>query len=139
MAKRLERDRPLDRPSPVPARDSKELRSPTVRMTTRTAEPKPNAPLLIRLVRHPYALDLARGKKVNYRGEDATPGVRAARVDWHGDVRAALAERRIVRSTSAVESRPLPFTVRPSRWDLIPSEPGAAEPRARVAPSGDPE
>ena len=115
-----ERDRPLDRPCPVPARDAAELRTTTVRMVTRLAEARPNAPLLIRLVRHPYALAVGRGKRVAYRGEGATEET-VTRVDWHAEVRAALADRERVRSTSAVEARPLPFTLRPSQWTLMPA------------------
>ncbi len=114
-----ERDKPLERPSPVPARDEGELRTTKVRMVTRLAQAKPNAPLLIRLVRHPYALPTGRGKRVSYRGEDAAEQGKT-RVDWHAEVRAALADRERVRSTSAVEDRPLPFTIRPSQWTLLP-------------------
>lgn len=123
MASCWERDRPLDRPCPVPARDAAELRTVTVRMVTRLAEARPNAPLLIRLVRHPYALPVGRGKRVAYRGEEA-PSHEAGRMDWHGEVRAALADRERMRSTSAVEARPLPFTIRPSLWTLMPSMAG---------------
>ena len=114
-----ERDKPLDRPSPVPPRDEAELRTTKVRMVTRLAEAKPNAPLLIRLVRHPYALPTGRGKRVAYRGDEAAEPANT-RVDWHAEVRAALADRERVRSTSAVEDRPLPFTIRPSQWTLLP-------------------
>lgn len=113
-----ERDRPLERPCPVPARDSGDVRQVKVKMTTRVAEARPNAPLLIRLVRHPYALDLGRAKKVAYRGQDASTAPRE-RMDWHGEVRAALADRPRLRSTS-VEPRPMPFTIRPSTWTLLP-------------------
>lgn len=128
MARRWERDRPLERPSPVPPRDTAELRTTSVRMNAHVAEPKPNAPLLIRLVRHPYALEVVRPKKVAYRGENGETGPRTSahsRVDWHAEVRAALAERERVRSTSGVELRPLPFTIRPSLWQLLPAEAGA--------------
>lgn len=123
MARRWERDRPLERPCPVPPRDAAELRTTRVRMTGRVATTGPNAPLLIRLVRHPYALDVVRPKKVVYRGENAETGPRASthsRVDWHAEFRAALAERERMRSTSGVELRPLPFTIRPSLWQLLP-------------------
>lgn len=134
-ARRWERDRPAERPSPIPARDQAPLRSVSVKMTTRVGSPSPNAPLLIRLVRHPYALDLGRGKRVAYRGDDAGTALSAGdRPDWHGEVRAALAERVRVRSTSGVESRPLPFAIRPSLWQLLPetSESGPS------STSGDP-
>ncbi len=113
-----ERDRALDRPCPVPARDSGDVRQVKVKMTTRVAETRPNAPLLIRLVRHPYALDLGRAKKVAYLSQDANVAPRE-RVDWHGEVQAALADRPRLRSTS-VEPRPMPFTIRPSTWTLLP-------------------
>ncbi len=91
-------------------------------MTTRLGEPKPNAPLLIRLVRHPYALDLARGKRVSYR--EAGPVRTGDHPDWHGELRAALAERARVRSTAGLEPRPVPFAIRPSVWGLLPPTPG---------------
>lgn len=42
----------------------KELKTPTVRNTKVRVTPGPNAPQLIRVVRKPYALDVARGKRV---------------------------------------------------------------------------
>lgn len=118
MERRWERDRPLERPCPVPARDRADLRQTKVKMTTRLAEARPNAPLLIRLVRHPYALELGRAKKVAYRGEDGGASPRA-RADWHGEVRAALVDRPKLQVTS-LEPRPMPFTIRPSSWNLLP-------------------
>lgn len=117
MEQKWERDRPLDRPSPVPARDAATGREARVKMITRTAEVRPNAPLLIRLVRHPYALSTGRGKRVAYREAAAAPN--EARVDWHAEIRASIADRQRP-DGPVVEPRPLPFTVRPSSWQLLP-------------------
>lgn len=116
MEQMWERDRPLERPSPVPARDAAALREARVKMITRTAEVRPNAPLLIRLVRHPYALPPGRGKRVTYRESQAAAEPRA---DWHAEVRAAIADRQRT-AGSTVEPRPVPFTVRPSAWAVLP-------------------
>ena len=57
------------------------------------AEPRPNAPLLIRIVRTPYALSTTYGRRIAYR---AAP--------------------------DAVGGRPTPFTIRPSRFVRLPDE-----------------
>lgn len=57
------------------------------------AEPRPNAPLLIRIVRTPYALSTSHGQRTAYR---AAP--------------------------DGIGHRPTPFTLRPSRFVTLPDE-----------------
>jgi hypothetical protein len=104
-------------PDPVPARDQKPLLQLSLRKSTRLAEPRPNAPLLIRIVRHPFRLDGARPSRAAYISHpDPEPRVRAAE-----QIAGALADRERVRFTSAGRGRPKPFAVRPSTWTLLPA------------------
>jgi hypothetical protein len=113
----LERgDAPAERPDPVPARDRAELRVPVVRATRRTATTGPNAPLLKRLVVHPYGLHPTGRTRVRIVPE-APPADKLVPRD---EIAAALADRQRVRSTSAGRTRPRPFAVRPSTWRLLP-------------------
>lgn len=114
------RERAEVRRDPVPARDQAESRVVTMRATTRVATPRPNAPLLIRIVRYPFALAPARGTRTKYLDDAET----FVRVDWSAEVAAALADRERLRFTSAGRGRPMPFAVRPSTWILLPPDPG---------------
>lgn len=109
-------DTPIDRPVPVPARDTRPLPGLTARPTRRVAVCGPNAPLLKRLVLHPYGLRPTGRRRTAYLPpvEPTTP------VDRRAEILAALAERRRVRFTSAGRSRPRAFVVRPSAWTLLP-------------------
>jgi hypothetical protein len=107
----------------LPRRDLKESRfSLKTRPKTRLANPGPNAPLLIRLVRYRFALQKAKGQKKKYRDIDELNSLKLkkARMNWHQEVRDALAERVRMRSTSPARTRPRPFALRPSRWKLLP-------------------
>ncbi|MES2639014.1 MAG: hypothetical protein V4850_06010 [Myxococcota bacterium] len=119
LARLLARERPDTRPDPVPARDKQGARAPVQRDTTHVASCRPNAPLLIRIVRYPFALPTTRGTRQKYRDEVE----KFIRVDWSSEVAAALADRARLRFTSAGRGRPLPFTVRPSVWSILPTEP----------------
>ncbi len=108
------------RPDPVPARDAAELRVPTPRATRNLARTAPNAPLLIRIVRTPYALRPGGTRRLTLV-EASEP---TARVDAHAELHAALAERRRVRFNLRVAGRrPRVFAVRPSTWALLPAAP----------------
>lgn len=105
------------RKDPVPPRDKKELTALTLRKTARVADPRPNAPLLIRIVRNPYGYAPDRPRRAAYI-ERAEAFVR---VSATAEIRGALAEREIMRSTTAAgRQRPRPFAVRPSAWVLLP-------------------
>lgn len=108
------------RRDPVPPRDQADARTISLRMTTRVATPRPNAPLLIRIVRYPFVLDPARGSRTRYLEETE----KFVKIDWSAEVAAALADRERLRFTSAGRGRPRPFAVRPSTWTLLPPEPG---------------
>lgn len=107
---RLDRRQPGDLVTPRVA--------PAVRGPARLADPRPNAPLLIRLVRHPYGLHPGRPVRGRYLPVEAPVEV----VDRREQIAAALAERGRVRSTSPVKGRPRPFAVRPTIWALLPPE-----------------
>lgn len=109
------REVPEERREPVPARDRAALKMVVRRDTTRTASCRPNAPLLIRIVRYPFRLDAGRGTRVKYLEEHEN----VERIDWQAIVAAALADRERLRFTSAVRERPLPFAVRPSAWAIL--------------------
>ncbi|MFZ5475687.1 MAG: hypothetical protein ACOZNI_02830 [Myxococcota bacterium] len=114
------REEPPDVPDPVPARDQKQLLQLTLRKTGRVADPHPNAPLLIRIVRYPFRLDGARPGRAAYISHpDPEPRVRVAE-----EIAGALADRERVRFTSAGRGRPRPFAVRPSTWALLPDTDG---------------
>jgi hypothetical protein len=108
-----------DRKDPVPARDAKALPTLTLRKARKLADPTPNAPLLIRIVRTPYGLHPSGKKRARYIAE--VPKVEP--VDRTAEIRAALAERERVRFTSAGRRRPRAFTIRPSTWVLLPPAP----------------
>lgn len=83
----------------------------------RTVEPRPNAPLLLRIVRHPYGLFPGRpARRVVYRAKVEPP----ESVDRRRVLAEALAERRAALSTGRVPVRTRPFAVRPSRWPHLP-------------------
>ncbi len=109
------------RPDPVPPRDKAAVRMVVRKETTRVASCRPNAPLLIRIVRYPFRLDATRATRRKYMDE----AEKFERVDWSAQVAAALAERERLRFTSAGRGRPLPFAVRPSTWSLLPPDPGS--------------
>lgn len=92
--------------------------APAPRRAGQLADPQPNAPLLVRLVRHPYGLHPSRPQRSRYVPEESV----VEPVDRKAEIAAALAERERVRSTCPVKGRPRPFTVRPSTWVLLPSE-----------------
>ena len=108
------------RPDPVPARDRAALRMVVRKPTSHVASCRPNAPLLIRIVRYPFRLEIARGTRRKYKDEVE----KFQRVDWAAEVAAALADRERLRFTSGVRERPLPFAVRPSVWSILPPEAG---------------
>lgn len=116
MARLHRRGDATERPDPVPARDQKALFTLTTRRAARLADPTPNAPLLIRIVRHPYALHPTGRQRQRYIEEPAP----VARVDRTAEIAAALAERVRVRFTSAGRGRPRPFAVRTAQWNLLP-------------------
>lgn len=102
----------------VPARDSTLLPSLTLRRTTRLASPTPNAPLLIRIVRRPYALQPGGRRRVRWLAE-APP--RLARVSAHEELVAARSDRERARFSVGAGERPRAFAVRPSAWVLLPA------------------
>jgi len=124
LARLFAREEVEERREAVPPRDKAGARVLSLRETGRVASCRPNAPLLIRIVRYPFALTTARGVRQKYR-EDA---VKFIRVDWSAEVASALAERERLRFTSAARTRPMPFTVRPSVWALMPPDPAAPKP-----------
>lgn len=118
----FDREKTEGRPEVVPPRDQGPLRMTVRRSTTKVATCQPNAPLLIRIVRFPFALHPAPGSRLKYLEQ----WEKFSRVDWSAEVAAALADRVRLRFTSADRARPSPFAVRPSTWTLLPSDPGAA-------------
>lgn len=83
----------LDRTLPG---DSVVVRDPAgvrLRRSSKIVTAGPNAPLLMRIVRHPYALPAGRPARRVYRS-----------------------------APDAVGHRPTPFTVRPSRFPRLPDE-----------------
>ncbi len=106
------------RRDPIPARDQKALVEVRQRAPRRIAEAGPNAPQLIRLIRSPYALEVARGRRVVVN--EPTPRA-AARAPFGSQTHAALEEWPRVGSASPVQPRPRPFTVRPSAAEPIPA------------------
>lgn len=115
------REAPDARKDPVPPRDKKELLSFTLRTSRRLADPTPNAPLLIRIVRHPYGYAPDRPRRTPYIQHPEA----VARVSATVEIRGALADRQRMRSTTAAgRERPRPFAVRPSVWILLPPTPG---------------
>jgi hypothetical protein len=110
-------DAPSDRPDPVPPRDARPLPGLVLRAARRLAVAGPNAPLLKRLVLHPYGLRPTGRTRTVYR---PTVSVDAP-VDRRAELRAALADRARVRFTSVGRSRPRAFVVRPSSWTLLPA------------------
>lgn len=120
MERLFARETTEERPDPVPARDKAALKMVVRRDTSRVASCRPNAPLLIRIVRYPFRLETSRGARKKYLEETT----KFERVDWSAEVAAALAERERLRFTSAGRGRPLPFAVRPSTWSLLPPESG---------------
>ena len=83
----------LDRTLPG---DSVVVRDPAgvrLRRSSQTITPGPNAPLLMRIVRHPYALSAGRPARRGYRS-----------------------------APDAVGHRPTPFPGRPARFPLRPDE-----------------
>lgn len=104
-----------ERASPLPDRE-RTTRTGATRTTRGLADPKPNAPQLIRLVRYPFRLDTVRPTRQTV----LAPTERGERRPFEEDFKAALAEAHIVRSTSPVVARPRPFTTRPSSADIIP-------------------
>jgi hypothetical protein len=101
----------------VPPRDRRELLTLTVRRTRRLAEAAPNAPLLIRIVRHPYALHPGGRRRIRWLEQPEA----FARVDARAEHAAARDERRRIRWT--LPTRPHPFAVRPSSWRPLPPAP----------------
>lgn len=106
------------RPDPVPARDQKELLDVRQRAPRRLAEVGPHAPQLIRLIRTPYAMEVARGRRVVL--VEASPAVQA-RQPFGTQTHAALEDWPTVGSPSPIQPRPRPFTVRPSADEPIPA------------------
>jgi len=101
----------------VPPRDRRELLTLTVRKARRLAEAAPNAPLLIRIVRHPYALHPGGRRRVTWLQRPEA----MMRVDARAEHAAAREERRRVRW--ALPARPHAFAVRPSSWRPLPPAP----------------
>ncbi len=109
----LERDRPLRAPRATLGEDF-EGRTGKVRLTWRTADPAPNAPLLKRLVRYPYRQEIQRGRRVTLLEGPNRPqksvdsfasGVREARA-WR--VRVAFANPLRAEQPPRVERRERP-------------------------------
>lgn len=124
LARLFEREVEESRREIVPPRDQAALKVTTRRNTSHVASCRPNAPLLIRIVRTPFRLETSRGNRVKYLEK----AEKFERLDWQSVVAAALADRERLRFTSAVRGRPLPFAVRPSSWSILPSEPEASKP-----------
>jgi hypothetical protein len=104
----------------IPRRDLQDGRKePTLRNNSHLARPAPNAPALIRLVRHPYRLNTVRPTRKTYL-EKQEP--RAERVDWKQEVHDAKAEWQRPEVASPTKQRPRAFTILPSRWKLLPGE-----------------
>lgn len=83
-----------ERPSPLPDRQ-RGVRTGEVRATTRRVDPAPNAPQLIRLVQHPFALDTVRSRKDPARSRPVRIQVRdQERPRVHMLLREALADGR---------------------------------------------
>ena len=101
----------------VPARDTKLLPTLTLRRTTRLASPSPNAPLLIRIVRRPYALQPGGRRRVRWLPE-APPTF--ARVSVLEALAAARSERERPAFSAHAGKRPRAFAVRPSTWVVLP-------------------
>lgn len=95
-----------ERPSPVPARERK-VRTGETRVNQRRVEPEPNAPQLIRLVQHPFALDTTRCQPDPERG-------RPQRVQVHEQVREPFGG---IMRRALEDGRRLPF---PKPTDLHP-------------------
>ena len=83
------------------------------------ADPAPNAPQLVRLIRFPFALRPEGTRRTVFLEEAPPP----ARVDARAERTAALAERERVRFTSPARNRLRPFAARPSSAAPIPPLP----------------
>jgi len=91
----------------------------TVKRPRRVAEPSPNAPQLMRIVKHPYPLHPGKpSRRLALRVKEEP----VESVDRLALLREALEARRPVRSTSAARGRPRPFALRPSRWIHLPDD-----------------
>jgi len=124
LAHRLEREVEQPTRAVVSPRDQAALKIVARRDTSRVASCRPNAPLLIRIVRTPFRLETGRGSRVKYLEKGET----FEKLDWRAVVAAALADRERLRFTSAARGRPLPFAVRPSAWAVLPPEHEASKP-----------
>lgn len=116
----------LDRPllgDGVRVRDAAAM---VVRRPSRVADPAPNAPLLMRIVRHPYALATGRPRRVVYK-EDPEAFVA---VDATDQRHAASEERVHAPFVNPVGRRLHLFTLRPSRAVALPVDPAADPLRA---------
>jgi len=105
-----------DRPSPLPDRQRK-TRTGEVRASSRRVDPSPNAPQLIRLVQHPFALDTVRPRKDPQRS-------RPVRIQVHDLERPRV---QLLLRDALAEGRRLPF---PSPTKV--REPRLRQPRPRV-------
>jgi hypothetical protein len=67
----------------------------TVKMIARVADVRPNAPLLKRLVRHPYRMEGVRGKRSVFRGQIPWADLHREAIhtiaSWMGDLRVPAA------------------------------------------------
>jgi hypothetical protein len=112
---------------PVPARDQAELFSVTPRPTTRLATAGPNAPQLMRLIRHPYRHEPGRFGRTRIHEERAGSGANSsARPSVGHPMREAGNERGEMTTGSPDFGRPRPFAVRPSAPSPLPALPGGS-------------
>ena len=109
----------LDRPLPGDGIRVRDAAAMVVRRPASMADPRPNAPLLMRIVRHPYALSTGQPRRVVYRTapESFVP------VDALAERHAAAEERVHEPFTSPVGRRLHLFTLRTSRAVLLPPDP----------------
>ena len=95
-----------------------------VRKVGRVASASPNAPLLMRIVRTPYRLPLGRPVRVDVM----PPEEPFTRVDAREERALARSDRDLLPTRAPGGQRPRAFTVRPSRFVLLPPELPADEP-----------
>lgn len=91
------------------------LEPKTERSPSQMVDPSPNAPLLIRVVRYPYAETVARGRRRRYRDAAREMTVRnTPRPHPVADVRAARDEPPLGNPVKALSIHPEPLAPPPS-------------------------
>lgn len=117
---------------PIPQRDLVYERIPAALPGHKLADPSPNAPLLKRIVRHPYALEPAGSKRIDLIAPELTAARKPGR-PRRDALDVVFADRRQARARPTAqapalpERRPLPFlrqrdTAEEVHWEHVHGE-----------------